>query len=195
MPEVVAGTAAAVRRSLGRRDGRLAFLVLGVGYPLAYLVAVGHLSANGDGGLSALVVSDPLSRALVARRPFSWEPVARVVAGPVLYLFSPLNLLLAGLLGALVGLNGAVALVSYRAPVACGVERSAGLLAAVPALLSGAACCGPAFLLLVGLQASATLLGVVGAAVPLSVALLAGSLLLVGRSATVPGADRPAGRT
>jgi hypothetical protein len=190
MSDTVAGTLSAVSRSLDRRDGLLAFLLLGLGYPLVYLAVIGHLSLNGDGGVSAFVVSDPLSRALTARSPFSWEPIARVVAGPLHYLFSPLNLALAGVLGALVGLNGAVALVSYRAPVACGVEQSAGLLAAVPALLSGAACCGPAFLLLVGVQASATLLGVVGAAVPASVALLVVSLLLVGRSASPPPGDR-----
>jgi hypothetical protein len=98
-------------------------------------VAIGHLSANGDGGLSTLVVSDPLTRALAPRGPFSWEPVARVVAGPVLYLFSPLNVLVGVVLGVLVALNGAVALVSYRAPVACGIERSAGVFAAGHQLL------------------------------------------------------------
>jgi hypothetical protein len=183
MRETLAGTAAAVRRSLARTDGRVTFVLLGLAYPVVYLVAIGHLSANGDGGLSSFVVADPFSRMLVARGPFSWEPVARFVVGPVLYLFSPLNLVVGVALGVLVGLNGAVALVSYRAPVACGIERSTGLLAAVPALLSGAACCGPAFLLVVGIQASATVLGVVGVAVPLSAALLVVSLFVVGRSA------------
>jgi hypothetical protein len=187
MADAVTGTVVAVRRSLRRLDGRVAFVALAVGYPLVYLVAVGHLSATGDGGVSAFVVSDPLTRAVAARGPFSWEPVARVVVGPLLYLFSPLNVVVAVVLGLLVGLNGAVALVSYRAPVACGVERSAGLVAAVPALLSGMACCGPAFLIVVGISASATLLGVVGAAVPLSAVLLIVSLLLVGRSADSAG--------
>jgi hypothetical protein len=186
MPDAVTGTRAAISRTLRRRDGRLAFVVLAVGYPLVYLAVVGHLSANGDGSVSALVVSNPLSRALTSRGPFSWEPIARITVGPVLYLFSPLNLLVAAVLGALVAANGAVALVAYRAPSACGVEGSAGLLAAVPALVSGATCCGPALFLLVGLQASATLLGVVGVATPASVVLLLVSLLLVGRSVTPP---------
>lgn len=177
----VEGAFAASRSALTRRDGRLAFGLALVGYPLIYLIALGHLSLGGD-GTSVFVVSDPLARLATERSPFSYEPIARVVIAPVVVLVSPLNVLLGAALGVLVGANVAVSLVAWRAPQACAANSSAGVLAGIPGLLGGATCCGPAVFFLAGVQATGALISAVGVLVPLAFALLAGSLLLVGRS-------------
>jgi hypothetical protein len=186
VPRVFHATAGVLRRSLGRRDGRTAALVALLAYPVVYWAALGHLSLGGGGGLDAFVVSDPLARMIEARSPYSYEPVARVIVGPVVWLVSPLNLALGVLLGGLVAANAAVGLVSYRAPEACGASARSGPLAGVLALLGGATCCGPAVFFLLGIQATGALVGAFSVFVPLSVLLLVGTLFLAGRS--VPAA-------
>lgn len=188
MRRTVARTLALLRRAAGRRDGRAAAALVLLAYPSIYLYSLGHLTFGGTGAVDLLVVSDPLSRAFVARAPFSYEPVARLTAGPAVLLVSPLNLLLALGLAALVAANAAVAVVSWRAPAACGVDARAGPVAGVLGLLSGSACCGPAIFFLVGVQATGTLVSAFGVLVPVAVLLLVGTLLLAGRGATPPGA-------
>jgi len=175
--------------SLRRRDGRAAFLLGVVGYPPLYLASIGHLALGGR-GRSVQVVADPFTRALEQTRPFSFEPVARVVVDPVTLLVSPLDVGVALVLAALVGGNFAVAVAVWRSPTACGVEGSAGLLAGVPALVTGAACCGSTLLVAFGLGASGALLTAIGYATPVTGLLLVASLGLVARSAGA-GADRP----
>lgn len=184
LARLVGSTAAVLRRALGRRDGRAVAALALVGYPLVYWVAIGHLSLSpfgGAGGVETFVVSDPLARMVEARSPFSYEPVARVVAGPVVWLVSPLNVALGVLLGGLVAANAAVGVVSWRAPQVCRAGAKTGPLAGVLALLGGATCCGPAIFLLVGLQATGALVGAFSVLVPVSVLLLVGTLLLAGR--------------
>jgi len=177
----VSRTGFAIRAALARWDGRLVFAGVTLGYLLAYLVALGHLTP-GDGEVGWLVVDDPLSRALQPTGTLSWEPVARVEAEVVTLLVSPLDVLLGLGLATLVGLNIAVTYLAWRQPVACGLARSStGVLAAVPALLSGAACCGPVLLVVLGLQASGVLLTAFSALVPVAAVLLVASLLWVGR--------------
>jgi hypothetical protein len=144
--------------ALRRRDSRLVFGAVTVGYLAAYLWAVGHL-AGGLGGVGVTVVSDPVATFLRPELgPFTFTPVARVAIGPVTYLFS-FNTVIGLLLAALVGLNLALSYLAWRQPAACGIgERSTGLLASVPALVSGTACCGPVVLLAVSIQASGVLL-------------------------------------
>jgi hypothetical protein len=171
-----------VRAALRRRDGRTAFLIGAGGYPLLYLASIGHLALGGR-GRSVLVVDDPVGRAVRQTRPFSFEPVARVVVEPLVVLLSPLDVAVALVLSTLVGANLAVAVAVWRSPAACGVEGSAGLLAGVPALLTGATCCGPAVLFALGVGSTGTLLTAFGYATPLTALLLFGGLLLVARSA------------
>jgi len=166
--------------ALRRRDGRAAFLLGALGYPPLYLASLGHLALGGR-GWSVRIVDDPLARALRRTRPFSFDPVARVVVDPVALLVSPLDVSVALVLAVLVGANLAVGVVVWRSPAACGVERSAGLLASVPALLTGATCCGPAVLFVVGVGATGPLVTALGYVAPVTALLLLGSLILVGR--------------
>ena len=180
-PDRLRRTGRTVAAALRRRDGRAAFLLGAVGYPLLYLGSIGHLALGGR-GWSVWVVDEPVVRALRQTRPFSFEPVARLVVEPVVILVSPLDVTVALTLAVLVGCNFAVAVTVWRSPAACGVEESAGLLASIPALLTGATCCGPAILFVLGVGATGALLTAFGYATPVTALLLVGSLLLVGRS-------------
>lgn len=181
----VLGRTRAALGVLGRRwDARAVFAVAAAGYFLVYLATVGDLSvaAGGDSsGPLSVRVADDLSRAVASLGFFRFGAVAVVAAGPVTYLFSPLNAAVAAVLSVLVGANLALTYLGLVQPRACGLESSTGVLAGVPALLSGAACCGPTILLAVGVQASATVVTAFQYLVPVAVVLLVGSLLLVGR--------------
>ena len=178
MRDRIRRTVAGVDAALCRTDGRVAFLLGVVGYPILYLGSLGHLALGGR-GYALQVVADPLSRATESTRAFSFEPVARVVIEPLSLLVSPLDVGLAVLLGALLGCNLAVGLVAWRSPAACGLGSSASALAGLPALLTGATCCGPAVLLVVGVSATGPLLTALGYATPVTGLALLGSLLLV----------------
>jgi len=177
---LLAQTAVAVRGALGRRDGKATFVGTAVAYLAVYLVGVGHLGL-GPWGFDLSVVADPLARATQPVGPYQWEPVALLVAGPVEFLVSPLNLGIGLGLAVLVGVNLAVSLVAYRGPSACRFGPGASLAAGLPGLLSGVACCGPLILVVVGLQASATVLTVFQWLLPVAVLALVGTLLWVGR--------------
>jgi len=177
MRDRVRRTAAGVSAVLRRPDGRAAFLLALVGYPPLYLASLGHL-ALGARGYSVRVVADPFARALRSTRPFSFEPVARIVVDPVALLVSPLDVGIALALAALVGCNLAVGVAAWRSPTACGVERQVGSLAGLPALLTGATCCGPAVLFALGVGTAGPLVAVLWYATPAAGLLLAGSLVL-----------------
>ncbi len=178
---MLARTGFAVRATLHRTDTRIVLVGVSLGYLLAYLFAIGHLSA-GDGDFGLLLVSDPASRAFQPMGTLLWEPIARLDAGVATVFVSPLNLLLGLVLALLVGVNIAVSFLAWRQPEACGIAGSSGVLAGVPALLSGAACCAPVVLIVLGVQASGILLTAFSALVPIALALLVGSLLWVGRT-------------
>ena len=174
-------TGAAVAVAARRRDSRLVFLVATLSYLLVYLATVGDLAVGGAGGGVSVRVVDDLSRALASVGFFRFGAIAVVGAGPVTYLFSPLNAALALTLSVLVGANAGLTYLGVIQPKACGLESSTGVVAGIPALLSGAACCGPTILLVVGVQASATVITGFRFLVPLALLLLVGSLLAVGR--------------
>ena len=177
---LVGRTRAALQAATGRRDS-LSVLVAGaLAYLLVYLVTLGDLSRSGATAPSVRLASD-LARAFASTGFFRFDAVAVLSGWGLTYLFSPLNLVVAGTLAALVGANLSLTYLGLVQPRACGLEASTGVVAGVPALLSGAACCGPTILLVVGVQASATLIGVFELLVPLAFLMLAVGLLAIGR--------------
>jgi hypothetical protein len=174
-------TGAALGVAARRRDSRLVVLAATLSYFVVYLATVGDLALGGAGGGVSVRVVDDLSRAVASQGFFRFGAIAVVGAGPVTYLFSPLNAALALVLSVLVGANVGLTYLGLIQPRACGLESSTGVIAGIPALLSGAACCGPTILLVVGVQASATIITGFQFLVPLALALLIGSLLAVGR--------------
>jgi hypothetical protein len=173
-------TGAALGVAVRRRDSLVVVVAATLSYLLVYLATVGDLALGGAGGVSVRVVDD-LSRAVASQGFFRFGAIAVVGAGPVTYLFSPLNAALALVLSTLVGANVGLTYLGLIQPRACGLESSTGVVAGIPALLSGAACCGPTILLVVGVQASATIITGFQFLVPLALVLLVGSLLAVGR--------------
>lgn len=149
---------------------------VGAAYALGYLVALGDIGFGRGGGWGWQWAGDPW-RWLEARGLFHFEPVARLDAGTLVWLVSPLDVLLAAALGGLVALNlhGAVSLARGRA--VCG-SGTGGVLAALPALLAGSACCAPGLLLLLGIPSLGALAAFFGWLVPLSVLLLVATRLV-----------------
>ncbi len=182
-------TAVAVRGALSRWDGRVSFLALTVLYLLTYLWSVRHLTATGTGRFDLFVVSDPIGMAVTRQSAFLFEPIARVEAGPIIYLFSPINVGIGLALGVLVGTTIAVSIVSWRSPAACRIGTGAGATAGIPGLISGFACCGPQLLVVIGLQASAGLIAAMQWMVPLAVVSLIATLLWVGSRVQVAPAS------
>lgn len=183
----VGRTRRALALAASRRDGRVVFALVALGYLLAYLYAVGDLGP-GDGSWGTTVVADPLARAFEPRGAFRFEPVARLSLGAVTLLVAPVSMVVAGALAVLVGANLALSYLAVRRPAACGLSPTTGVFAAVPGLLSGAACCGPTVLLVLGVQASGLLVSAFSVLVPVSALLLLASLVLVGRRVAPAGA-------
>ena len=161
-------------------------VVVGGGYLLAYLLALGQLT-GGDGGVSLFVVADPASRALRRTALATFEPVARLTVGPVAWLVAPVNVAVGVGLGALVGANAAVVVYARLRPGACpGPSSRVGVVAGLPALLSGAACCGPTLLFALGVAGAGAFVGQLAALLPASAVLLVAGLVLGARSVTTP---------
>ena len=155
-------------------SARIAASAVGLGYALVYLWALGDLALVAEAA-SNLRLGDP-ARWLDQRGLMQFEPIAMIEAGHVLWLFSPVNTLMAAALAALLALNLDGAWVLWRSPAACGLGgTTGGILAAVPALVAGGACCAPSILLLVGIPGLGAFAGLFGWLVPLSLALLVAS--------------------
>ncbi|ELZ45992.1 hypothetical protein C464_11655 [Halorubrum coriense DSM 10284] len=182
---LVRRTLFAVRAALGRRDGRATAAVVAAAYLVAYHLGLGHLGLRAGASASTprfdlAVADDPVALATRRVAAFQYEPVALLSAGPVEYLFAPVNTVLGLALAALVGVTLAVSVVAWRGPSACRIGAGAGAVAGLPGVLSGVACCGPAFLAVIGVQASAGLLAAFRWFLPASVAGLVLTLLWVG---------------
>jgi len=177
---IVGRTLRALSVAARRRDSRAVFAFAGVGYAVLYLLTIGDLLFVEARPVSIRVIDD-LGRAFVSTGFFRFDAIAVISVGPVIYLFSPLNVVLASVLATLVAANLALTYLGWVQPSACGLEASTGVLAGVPALLSGAACCGPTILLVLGIQASGTLITAFELLVPVAIVLLVGGLLLIGR--------------
>lgn len=176
----IQGTTRALRVVVTRRDTVAVLLTGIVAYTVLYSYSTGALAISGRAGFTLQVVADPLARAFQQTGSFSYEPIARVQALGVSYLFSPVDVALALFLAALVGVNLAVSYLGLVQPRACGLAPSSGVLAAFPALLSGAACCGPIIFVALGIQATGALLAGAQFLLPVSILLLLFSLLVVG---------------
>lgn len=173
-------TGTVARGVLRRRDSRLVFTGVTVGYLLVFLWLLGDLIVATGVGFSAFVVDDPLARALrPAPGAFLFQPVALFELGVVVWEFSPLNTLLGVGIATLVGVNLAFSYLAVTQPRACGLSSGAGVVASIPGLLAGSTCCAPVLLLVVGIQASGLVLAAFAWLLPVSVLLLVATLVYV----------------
>lgn len=159
-------------------------LALAVAYLVVYLWAIQNLVFSFGTDLtrfvevpSVQVAPDWTSKVLEPIAAFYYEPVAAVYpVNHITLLVSPANIGMGVLLGALVGLNVAVALLTARRAVACRRRSFGGLLGALPGFLTGFACCVPTFALVLGAQFTLALIAVRSYFFPLAVAAMALSL-------------------
>ena len=89
---------------------------------------------------------------------------------------APMNLAMGALLGALVGLNVAVAWRLVATARACRTNAFGGLLGSLPAFLGGFVCCVPAAALVVGAQFTVFLVAVRSWFFPFAVSVLLAAL-------------------
>ncbi len=162
---------------MAARQTRAALIAaLGLGYGFFYLYAIGDLDL-GPADWRWAQLPWQWQRLIEQRGPWQFEALALVEAGYLVLLLSPLNLLLAGLLGLLLAANlhGALALRQKRA---CSARAQAAWgLGLWPALLAGGACCAPSLLLLLGIPGLGAFVGLFAWLLPLSLLLLIGSRL------------------
>lgn len=148
-------------------------IAAGLAYVVLYLIASQDLSLAGGTGWAWRVATDWPSLWMQARAPFRFEGIAMLETGGLALLVSPVNLVIAGLLSALIALNvhGVLALYRYRST--CRTSGAGvGVLASLPALLAGGACCAPALVLLIGMPGLGALAGLFGWLIPVSLMLL-----------------------
>jgi hypothetical protein len=167
---------ASVRQMLGWRRTRRVVTVSTLVYVVLYLYGLGDLRYGGQA--FRIQVSDRVGEVLFrSMGPFQFEPVALLESPWVTFLFSPVNTLIALVLGLLVGLNIAYAYVALAYRAGCSVASyNSGLLGSTMGLIAGSACCGPTIFLVLGLQASASVMAVFGWLIPLAGLLLLGTL-------------------
>jgi len=117
------------------------------------------------------------------RAPFQFEPVAVLEAPGLVWLLSPVNLVVGAALGLLAGVQIALVRIARRCSQACGLGPFSGVLVGLPGLLAGGACCAPLLFLLLGVQITTSLVTLVGLLVPAAFLLLAIGLFLTLRTA------------
>lgn len=148
-------------------------------YVVLYLAAMQYLivSPGETESLLALnVVPDWRNLAFRSRGPFLFEPIGVLEIAPLVVFLSIPNLLIAIVLGLLVGANIAASYYGFHALGMRGLRGVHALIGTIPALISGAACCVPTLILVIGLQLTATVAAVWSWLVPISAVLLVASL-------------------
>lgn len=185
-------TPSRVRAALAVRRFRWSGLLAAVVTLVVYLFAIGDLavSLSGTGAETPAfrVAPDALWR---VRAPYLFEPVLFAHLIPQVAVFvSPVNIVLGGVLAALVGCNIAVAAMAARNAVSCRRPGYSKVLAVLPAFLLGFACCVPTFLLALGSGVAAALLPVLlplrPVFYPLSLVLLLATLVSGTRQWAMP---------
>ncbi len=136
-------------------------------YLAVFQVAVGDLTIDGaTRPASAFLVANWESLLLRERAPFQFEAVAILEAPWLVWLVSPMNILIGLGLGLLTGLQIGLVRVARRCAVACGLSPATGVLAGLPGLLAGSACCAPILFILLGIQVTASLVTLMGLLIP-----------------------------
>jgi hypothetical protein len=164
----------------------LVVMLTALAYAGLYLWLTGDLAGGGTGGIDA--VFPAWQRVFEARSTFQFEPVGLITLGPLIWTFSPLNVLLALFMGMLVGLNLMTGWRLWRAPKTCGLRSaSTGLLAGIPALLAGGACCAPLVLIWLGLPIAGAVASLAPVLIPVAILLLVAGLAGMARQLEVAG--------
>lgn len=155
----------------GHSVRRAAPFVVGLAYGLFYLYAIGDVTLYGPPAWGAFLTDPTLERIFSARSTLMFEAIAVIELGWLVWLVSPLNLLITGLLAGLLAVNIHGILYIRAHPATCRV-RSSGLVGAFPALFAGGACCAPSLILLLGIPGLGAVSAFFGWLVPISILAL-----------------------
>lgn len=143
-----------------------------LGYAFFYLYSLGDFTFYGPPAWDAYINALSWERMFSARSLLQFESVAVLELGYLVWLISPLNLLMALLLSGLLAANIHGALYLRAQPRVCGSGSGGALAGALPAILAGGACCAPNLLLLVGIPSLGALSAYFGWLLPLSLLAL-----------------------
>lgn len=156
------------------RIGRYQWIALisGACYGFFYLYAIGDLNVIGPPVWDAYIAEFSIARIFSSRSMLMFEAVAVVEAGYLIWLISPLNLLITSLLAGLLAANIYGALYLRLLAQSCAIGRGGLFAGSLPALLAGGACCAPSLILLLGIPALGALSAFFGWLVPLSLLIL-----------------------
>lgn len=147
-------------------------LLTGTAYGLFYLYAIGDITFMGPPHWGGSLASFSLERMISARGTLMFEAVALLEAGYMVWLVSPLNLLVGGALAGLLAANIHGALYIRQNPGVCRPARGGTIASALPAMFAGGACCAPGLILLLGIPGLGAFAGLFGWLVPLSILAL-----------------------
>ena len=181
-PENRGAALTALRWTFASRRAWVVANGLVVAYAVIYLVVARALIVDPAGGfgrgvrLPTLVLAPDLS----PRYLLSWfDPVFVLYATDAVVLApSAPAMLTAMVLGALVGVNGAVAIETLvRRPPACEGTGAWWAAASLPSFLASFSCCAPTVLVLLGAGAAGAVVSVIPYVVPTATILLLASLI------------------
>lgn len=147
-------------------------LLVGIGYGLIYLYAIGDVTFYGPPHWGGHLSEVSLERIFSARSTLMFEAIAVVELGWLVWLISPLNLFITALLAGLLAANIHGVLYIRAHPTQCRAGGNKGLVGAVPALFAGGACCAPSLILLLGIPGLGAFSAFFGWLVPMSVLAL-----------------------
>ena len=126
-------------------------ILIGAGSGLIFLIlyhiSIDYLNLTQSSSFSFNLLNNPVALAFRQRAPYLWEAVAILNISRIQIFISPLNIILAIILGVLIMFNFASAVYSYRFKRSCNLKIRQNLPAIIPAFLTGFACCAPAFLI------------------------------------------------
>jgi hypothetical protein len=136
---------------VARKKNSLPSAALALAYFVFFLFTLGNIVVGQQPEAGVKLADDWTSKIFKTTTAFNWEPVAAVFLPGVAFFFSPVNVLVALVLSALVFLNITVALFSYDASKVCRARPGfAGMLGFLPSFFAGFSCCVPTFLIAVG---------------------------------------------
>lgn len=141
-------------------------------YGLLYLVVIGDISFIGPPAWDAYISNLSLEAMLSARGTMLFETVGVLEMGYFVWLVSPVNLLVCGLLSGLLAANVHGVLFFRSQPQSCSGGRRVLVAGGLPALLAGGACCAPSLILLLGIPALGAFGAFLGWLIPVSVLAL-----------------------
>lgn len=145
--------------------------IVGIAYGLFYLYVIGDLTLHGPPVWGAFLTEPTLERLLTARATLMFEAIAVIEMGWLVWLFSPLNLLLTIVLSGLLAANIHGVIYLRSRPMSCR-PASGSVAGALPALFAGGACCAPSLILLLGIPGLGAFTAFFGWLMPLSVIAL-----------------------